>query len=174
MLRTNNICFQFVTLHLDTFDYQNRVLLDSIADYLSSHNDVKSVEVDIHLSLRELIICYFCKVKRKIKFHLIMNAILNFSIILAIVIMQLDNLFVCYKVTDLVQNENPDLYKHYKGPYSLFKKKRLVLNSIWFTKIDREKLSSECKRLFLRQRIDYLGSAFAVVIWIILILVIIF
>lgn len=33
-----------------------------------------------------------------------------------------------------MQNENPDLYKHYKGPYSLFKKKRLVLNSIWFTK----------------------------------------
>ena len=54
-----------------------------------------------------------------------MNAILNFSIILAIVIMQLDNLFVCYKVTDLVQNENPDLYKHYKGPYSLFKKNAL-------------------------------------------------
>ena len=103
-----------------------------------------------------------------------MNAILNFSIILAIVIMQLDDLFVCYKATDLMQNENPDLYKHYKGPYSLFKKKRLVLNSIWFTKKDREKLSSECKRLFLRQRIDYIGSAFAVVIWIILILVIIF
>lgn len=53
MLRTNNICFQFVTLHLDTTDHQNRVLLDSIADYLSSHNDVKSVEVDIHLSLKE-------------------------------------------------------------------------------------------------------------------------
>lgn len=53
MLRTNDICFQFVTLHLDTTDHQNRVLLDSIADYLSSHNDVKSVEVDIHLSLKE-------------------------------------------------------------------------------------------------------------------------
>lgn len=53
MLRTNNICFQFVTLHLDTTDHQNRVLLDSIADYLLSHNDVKSVEVDIHLSLKE-------------------------------------------------------------------------------------------------------------------------
>lgn len=53
MLRTNNICFQFVTLHLDTIDYQNRVFLDSIADYLLSHNDVKSVEVNIHLSLKE-------------------------------------------------------------------------------------------------------------------------
>ena len=42
-----------------------------------------------------------------------MNAVINVSIILAVVIMQLDNLFVCYKVTDLVQNENPDLYKHY-------------------------------------------------------------
>ena len=101
-----------------------------------------------------------------------MNAVINLSIILVIIIMQLDNLFVCNKVTDLIQNENPDLYKHYKGPYSLFKKKRLVLNSIWFTKKDREQLSSESKRLFLRQRIDYIGSAFAVIIWIILILVI--
>ena len=101
-----------------------------------------------------------------------MNTVINVSIILVVVIMQLDNLFVCYKVTDLIQNENPDLYKHYKVPYSLFKKKRLVLNSIWFTKKDREKLSSECKRLFLRQRIDYIGSAFAVVLWIIFILVI--
>ena len=42
-----------------------------------------------------------------------MNAVINVSIILAVIIMQLDNLFVCYKVTDLVQNENPDLYKHY-------------------------------------------------------------
>ena len=42
-----------------------------------------------------------------------MNAVINVSIILAVAIMQLDNLFVCYKVTDLVQNENPDLYKHY-------------------------------------------------------------
>ena len=42
-----------------------------------------------------------------------MNAVINVSIILAVVIMQLDNLFVCYKVTDLIQNENPDLYKHY-------------------------------------------------------------
>jgi hypothetical protein len=53
MLRTNNICFQFVTRHLDTIDYQNRVFLDSIAAYLLSHKDVKSVEVDIHLSLKE-------------------------------------------------------------------------------------------------------------------------
>lgn len=53
MLRTHDICFQFVTLHLDTNDYQNRVLLDSIAAYLISHKDVKSVEVDIHLSLKE-------------------------------------------------------------------------------------------------------------------------
>ena len=51
-----------------------------------------------------------------------MNTVINVSIILVVVIMQLDNLFVCYKVTDLIQNENPDLYKHYKGPYSLFKK----------------------------------------------------
>jgi hypothetical protein len=42
-----------------------------------------------------------------------MNAVINVSIILAVAIMQLDNLFVCYKVTDLIQNENPDLYKHY-------------------------------------------------------------
>ena len=53
ILRTHDICFQFVTLHLDTIDYQNRVFLDSIADYLLSHNDVKSVEVNIHLSLKE-------------------------------------------------------------------------------------------------------------------------
>ena len=101
-----------------------------------------------------------------------MNAVINIFVILAVVIMQLDRLLVCYKVTDLMQNENADVYKHYKGPYSLFKKKRLVLNSIWFTKKDREQLSSECKRLFLRQRIDYIGSAFAVVLWIIFILVI--
>ena len=90
--------------------------------------------------------------------HLKLNAVINLSIILAVVILQLDNLLVCYKVTDLIQNENTDLYKHYKGPYSLFKKKRLVLNSIWFTKKDREKLSSECKKLFLRQRIDYFST----------------
>ena len=101
-----------------------------------------------------------------------MNAIINVSVILAVVILQLDRLLVCYKVTDLMQKENADLYKYYKGPYSLLKKKRLVLNSIWFSKKDREKLSSECKRLFLRQRIDYIGSAFAVVLWIIFILVI--
>ena len=99
-----------------------------------------------------------------------MNAAINVSIILVVVIMQLDNLFVCYKVTDLIQNENPDLYKHYKGPYSLFKKKRLVLNSIWFTKKDREKLSSECKRLFLRQRIDFIGSVFFLITWVALII----
>lgn len=101
-----------------------------------------------------------------------MNAIVNVSIILAVVIMQLDRLFVSYKVTDLMQNENAAIYKHYKGSYSLFKKKRLVLNSIWFTKKDREKLSSECKRLFLRQRIDMIGSIFCVVLWIIFILAI--
>ena len=101
-----------------------------------------------------------------------MNTVINVSIILAVIIMQLDNLFVCYKVTDLIQNENPDLYKHYKGPYSLFKKKRLVLNSIWFTKKDRERLSSECKRLFLRQRIDIIGSVFVIILWIVLIVAI--
>ena len=95
---------------------------------------------------------------------------INVSIILAIIIMQLDNLYVCYKVTDLIQNENTDLYKHYKGPYSLFKRKRLVLNSIWFTKKDRDNLSTEVKRLFLRQRIDYIGSVFFIIIWIVLIL----
>ena len=100
------------------------------------------------------------------------NTIITISTVLAIVIMQLDNLIVCYKVTDLIQNKNTDLYKHYKGPYSLLKKKRLVLNSIWFTKNDREKLSSECKRLFLRQRIDLLGSVFFVILWVILILAI--
>ena len=101
-----------------------------------------------------------------------MNAIISWFVILAVVIMQLDRLFVSYKVTDLIQNENADIYIHYKGPYSLLKKKHLVLNSFWFAKKDRDKLSPECKRLFLRQRIDYIGSAFAVVIWIILILVI--
>ena len=100
-----------------------------------------------------------------------MNAVINIFVILAVVIMQLDRLLVCYKVTDLMQNENADVYKHYKGPYSLIKKKRLVLNSIWFTKKDREKLSSECKRLFLRQRIDFIGSAICVVLWIIFILI---
>ena len=101
-----------------------------------------------------------------------MNAVTNVSVILAVVIMQFDRLFVSYKVTDLMQNENADLYKHYKGPYSLIKKKRLVLNSIWFTKKDREKLSSECKRLFLRQRIDSIGSVFVVILWIVLIVAI--
>ena len=101
-----------------------------------------------------------------------MNAVTNVSVILAVVIMQLDRLLVCYKVTDLIQNENADLYKHYKGPYSFLKKKRLVLNSIWFTKKDREKLSSECKRLFLRQRIDNIGSVFVVILWIVLIVAI--
>lgn len=101
-----------------------------------------------------------------------MNAVINIFVILAVVIMQLDRLLVCYKVTDLMQNENADVYKHYKGPYSLIKKKRLVLNSIWFTKKDREKLSSECKRLFLRQRIDIIGSVFVVILWIVLIVAI--
>lgn len=101
-----------------------------------------------------------------------MNAIINVSVILAVVILQLDRLLVCYKVTDLMQKKNADLYKHYKGPYSLLKKKRLVLNSIWFSKKDREKLSSECKRLFLRQRIDIIGSVFVIILWIVLIVAI--
>lgn len=101
-----------------------------------------------------------------------MNAILNWFVILVVVVLQLDRLLVCYKVTDLMQNENADVYKHYKGPYSLIKKKRLVLNSIWFTKKDREKLSSECKRLFLRQRIDIIGSVLVVILWIVLIVAI--
>lgn len=101
-----------------------------------------------------------------------MNAILNWFVILVVVVLQLDRLLVCYKVTDLMQNENADVYKHYKGPYSLIKKKRLVLNSIWFIKKDREKLSSECKRLFLRQRIDIIGSVLVVILWIVLIVAI--
>jgi hypothetical protein len=101
-----------------------------------------------------------------------MNAIINWFVILVVVVLQLDRLLVCYKVTDLMQNENADVYKHYKGPYSLIKKKRLVLNSIWFTKKDREKLSSECKRLFLRQRIDIIGSVLVVILWIVLIVAI--
>jgi hypothetical protein len=101
-----------------------------------------------------------------------MNAVINIFVILAVVVMQIDRLFVSYKVTDLMQNENADVYKHYKGPYSLIKKKRLVLNSIWFTKKDREKLSSECKRLFLRQRIDIIGSVLVVILWIVLIVAI--
>lgn len=99
------------------------------------------------------------------------DTIITLSTVLAIVIMQFDNLFVCYKVTDLMQNENKDLYERYRGPYSLFKKKRLVLNSIWFAKNDREELSSDCKRLFLRQQIDSLGSFFCVFIWVILIFI---
>lgn len=101
-----------------------------------------------------------------------MNAVINIFVILAVVVMQIDRLFVSYKVTDLMQNENADVYKHYKGPYSLIKKKRLVLNSIWFTKKEREKLSSECKRLFLRQRIDIIGSVLVVILWIVLIVAI--
>lgn len=101
-----------------------------------------------------------------------MNAIISWFVILAVVILQLDSLLVCYKVTDLMQNENAELYKHYKGPYSLFKKKHLVQNSFWFTKKDRDKLSPECKRLFLRQRIDMIGSVLCVVLWIIFILAI--
>ena len=115
---------------------------------------------------------YVLTIVSKLSLYLKTNTIITISTVLAIVIMQLDNLIVCYKVTDLIQNKNTDLYKHYKGPYSLLKKKRLVLNSIWFTKNDREKLSSECKRLFLRQRIDLLGSVFFVILWVILILAI--
>jgi len=115
---------------------------------------------------------YIITIISLLSLHLNINVVVNVSTLLAVVIMQLDNLFVCYKVTDLIQNENTDLYKHYKGPYSLFKKKRLVLNSIWFTKKDREKLSSECKKLFLRQRIDYLGSVLSIIIWFVLILAI--
>ena len=115
---------------------------------------------------------YVLTIVSLLSLYLKADTIITISTVLAIVIMQLDNLIVCYKVTDLIQNENTDLYKHYKGPYSLLKKKRLVLNSIWFAKNDREKLSSECKRLFLRQRIDLLGSVFFVIIWAILILAI--
>lgn len=115
---------------------------------------------------------YVLTIVSLLSLYLKTNTIITISTVLAIVIMQLDNLIVCYKVTDLIQNKNTDLYKHYKGPYSLLKKKRLVLNSIWFTKNDREKLSSECKRLFLRQRIDFLGSVFFVILWVILILAI--
>ena len=115
---------------------------------------------------------YVLTIVSLLSLYLKADTTITISTVLAIVIMQLDNLIVCYKVTDLIQNENTDLYKHYKGPYSLLKKKRLVLNSIWFAKNDREKLSSECKRLFLRQRIDLLGSVFFVIIWAILILAI--
>ena len=115
---------------------------------------------------------YVLTIVSLLSLYLKADTIITISTVLAIVIMQLDNLIVCYKVTDLIQNENTDLYKHYKGPYSLLKKKRLVLNSIWFAKNDREKLSSECKRLFLRQRIDLLGSVFFVILWVILILAI--
>lgn len=115
---------------------------------------------------------YVLTIVSLLSLYLKTDTIITISTVLAIVIMQLDNLIVCYKVTDLIQNKNTDLYKHYKGPYSLLKKKRLVLNSIWFTKNDREKLSSECKRLFLRQRIDLLGSVFFVILWVILILAI--
>ena len=101
-----------------------------------------------------------------------MNAVINIFVILAVVVMQIDRLFVSYKVTDLMQDENADIYKHYKGPYSLLKKKHLVLNSFWFAKKDRDKLSPECKRLFLRQRIDLLVSVFFVVLWVIFILAI--
>lgn len=101
-----------------------------------------------------------------------MNAVINIFVILAVVVMQIDRLFVSYKVTDLMQDENADIYKHYKGPYSLLKKKHLVLNSIWFSKKDRDKLSPECKRLFLRQRIDMICSVFFVVLWVIFILAI--
>lgn len=115
---------------------------------------------------------YVLTIVSLLSLHLKTNTMITISTVLAIVIVQLDNLIVCYKVTDLIRNENTDLYKHYKGPYSLLKKKRLVLNSIWFTKNDREKLSSECERLFLRQRIDLLGSVFFVIIWIVLIIII--
>ena len=103
-----------------------------------------------------------------------MNAVINIFVILAVVVMQIDRLFVSYKVTDLMQDENADIYKHNKGPYSLLKKKHLVLNSFWFAKKDRDKLSPECKRLFLRQRIDMIGSMFCVVLWVILIVAISF
>lgn len=53
ILRTNDICFQFVYRHLDTSDYQTRIFLDSIASFLLSNDDIESVEVDVHLSLTE-------------------------------------------------------------------------------------------------------------------------
>ena len=53
ILRTNDICFQFVYRHLDTSDYQTRTFLDSIASFLLSNNDIETVEVDVHLSLTE-------------------------------------------------------------------------------------------------------------------------
>ena len=53
LLRTNDICFQFVYRHLDTSDYQTRLFLDSIATFLLSNDNVEAVEVDIHLSLTE-------------------------------------------------------------------------------------------------------------------------
>ena len=101
-----------------------------------------------------------------------MNAVINIFVILAVVVMQIDRLFVRYKVTDKKKEKNADIYKHYKGPYSLLKKKHLVLNSFWFAKKDRDKLSPECKRLFLRQRIDMICSVFFVVLWVIFILAI--
>jgi len=113
---------------------------------------------------------WFLTIISLLSLHLKINAVINVSVILAVIIMQIDNLFACYKVTNLIQRENPDLYKHYKGPYSLFKRKHLVLNSIWFTKKDRDNLSTEIKRLFLRQRIDFIGSIFSIIIWIVLIL----
>ena len=114
---------------------------------------------------------YVLTIVTLLSLYLKTNTIITISTILAIVIMQLDNLIVCYKITDLIQNENTDLYKHYKGPYSLLKKKRLVLNSIWFKKKDCDKLSDDVKRLFLRQRIDFLGSVICVFIWVVLIII---
>ena len=53
MLRTNDICFQFVYRHLDTSDYQTRIFLDSIASFLLSNDNIEAVEVNVHLSLAE-------------------------------------------------------------------------------------------------------------------------
>ena len=53
ILRTNDICFQFVYRHLDTSDYQTRIFLDSIASFLLSNDDIETVEVNVHLSLTE-------------------------------------------------------------------------------------------------------------------------
>lgn len=40
-----------------------------------------------------------------------MNAVINIFVILTVVVMQIDRLFVSYKVTDLMQDENADMYK---------------------------------------------------------------
>lgn len=53
LFRTHDIHFQFAYRHLDTTNYLTLAILDSIANYLISNDNVVNVDIYIHLSLLE-------------------------------------------------------------------------------------------------------------------------